>query len=269
MSFPINQITQYKNSLSLFTRKGLLSTTNLSINNNNTASNNSSNNKKLSFSVPKNENQRLQKTLTVTSGSSNIEDSSVISNITIQQGGTEKLSTSSPFSGLSARASMGDILSVARGAQVKVVQSSQLSVIEGTIVSISKNPAFGDTVPEADILNILDEEDSLVALPLSLVTSIKFMDPQLASDSLRKDRGSFDISHRRSPSAEILTNCCINSTLGTKSRTSIFENIVRKSYRSGDNNGFWRLCNGLPFLKSKCGQDCSGENSSGFSNNLI
>jgi hypothetical protein len=178
MSFPINQITQYKNSLSLFTRKGLLSTTNQSINNN---SNNSSNNNKLSFSVPKNENQRLQKTLTVTSGSSNIEDSSVISNITIQQGGKEKLSTSSPFSGLSARASMGDILSVARGAQVKVAQTCGLSV-EGTIVSISKHLAFGDTDIEDDILNILDEEDSLKALPLSLVTSIKFMDPQLASD---------------------------------------------------------------------------------------
>ena len=59
------------------------------------------------------------------------------------------------------------------------VQTSQLSVLEGTIVSISTRPAFGDAVPEADILNILDEEDALLA---SLVTSIKFMDPQLASD---------------------------------------------------------------------------------------
>ena len=170
MSFPIKQITQYKNSLSLFTRKGLISTTTQSTNNSN----------KLSFSLPKNENQRLQKTLTVTSGSSSM-DSSVISNISIQQGATEKLSASSPFSGLTSRASMGDILSVARGAQVRV-QTSQSSVVEGTIASISTCPSFGDSVPEADILNILDDDDSLLALPLSLITSIKFMDPQLASD---------------------------------------------------------------------------------------
>ena len=44
MSFPINQITQYKNSLSLFTRKGLLSTTNQSINNNSSSNNNNNNN---------------------------------------------------------------------------------------------------------------------------------------------------------------------------------------------------------------------------------
>jgi len=169
MSFPIKQITQYKNSLSLFTRKGAIASTNQSANNN-----------KLSFSLPKNENQRLQKTLTVTSGSSNM-DSSVISNISIQQGATEKLSASSPFSALTSRASMGDILSAARGAQVKV-QTTEQALVEGTVASISTRPSFGDSVPEADILNILDEDDSLVALPLSSITSIKFMDPQLASD---------------------------------------------------------------------------------------
>jgi hypothetical protein len=66
--------------------------------------------------------------------------------------------------------------------QTHQVQTSEPSLLEGTIVSISAIPSFGDSVPEADILNILDEDDSLIALPLSLVTSIKFIDPQLASD---------------------------------------------------------------------------------------